>query len=248
MGLVEVEKKGTITINGMSTDDQVAHLGTLGEDNLGSLNLAPTDYEFKQVNPIQDQGMSGGHIKKEISVFSACLSTLLILLFVIGITALSGYVAYKFSKFNFAIFPKLESYNLEQYNTSIKRCFLILSGMLLGTCILVLIVYNVIIRSRFINNYLSNIGVFIYSVFSVIVNASLFLSVIYVYFIIVNKISRIIKGYADSGVITEAVNVNTIELFKYAIIVFCVIFLVVNSFSIVGIIKEKNRFIFEEEM
>jgi hypothetical protein len=50
------------------------------------------------------------------------------------------------------------------------------------------------------------------------------------------------------GIITESVNIKTIELFKYAIVVVCVIFLVINSFSLIGIIKEKNRFVFEEEM
>ena len=42
MGLVEIEKKNVVKIDGMSTDEQVQHLGTLGDENLGSLNLAPT--------------------------------------------------------------------------------------------------------------------------------------------------------------------------------------------------------------
>ena len=248
MGLVELEKKSTITIDGMSTDDQVAHLGTLGEDNLGSLNLEPTTYEFKQTNPIADQGMSGGHIKKEASAIKMCLSTLIILIVIIGFTVLAGFIAYKFSHFSFHIFPKLESYTVEQYNTCVKRCFLILSGMLIGTCILVLFVFNLLVKSRFINNYLSKIGVFVYSLFAVIVNSSLFLGVIFVYFFIVDKILKIIKGYSSKGIIVDGVNINTISLFKYAIVVFGVIFLVINSFNIVSVIKEKNRFVFEEEM
>ena len=111
-----------------------------------------------------------------------------------------------------------------------------------------LFVFNIIVKSRFINNYLSKIGTYIYSVFALVVNAGLFLGVIYVYFLIVNRITSTIKGYVSKGIITETVNVKTIELFKYAIIVFCVIFLVVNSFNIVGNIKEKNRFVFEEEV
>ncbi|MBQ4031564.1 MAG: hypothetical protein II625_07390 [Bacilli bacterium] len=247
MGFVEVEKKNTVTINGMSTDDQVQHLGTLGDDNLGSLNLEPTSYEYNP-SPIRDAGMSYGHVKKEVGIVKICFTTLFILVMVIGITALAGYLAIKFSKVDINLFPKLESYNLEQYNSSVKRCFLILSGMLFGTCILVLFVFNIIVKSRFINNYLSKIGTYIYSVFALVVNAGLFLGVIYVYFLIVNRITSTIKGYVSKGIITETVNVKTIELFKYAIIVFCVIFLVVNSFNIVGNIKEKNRFVFEEEV
>lgn len=247
MGFVEVEKKNTVTINGMSTDDQVQHLGTLGDDNLGSLNLEPTSYEYNP-SPIRDAGMSYGHVKKEVGIVKICFTTLFILAMVIGITALAGYLAIKFSKVDINLFPKLESYNLEQYNSSVKRCFLILSGMLFGTCILVLFVFNIIVKSRFINNYLSKIGTYIYSVFALVVNAGLFLGVIYVYFLIVNRITSTIKGYVSKGIITETVNVKTIELFKYAIIVFCVIFLVVNSFNIVGSIKEKNRFVFEEEV
>lgn len=248
MGFVELEKKGTVHIDGMSTDEQVAHIGTLGDDNLGSLNMAPSNYEFKPSGPIVDQGMSGGRIKKEMGVIKACISTLLIILFVFGFTILAGFIAYKSSKLDFHIFPVLESYNLEQYNTSMKRCFLILSGMLVGTCVLVLFVVNVVIRSRFINNYLSKIGTYIYAVYAVIVNTLLFLGVIYVYFIVVNRIGSKLNKLLTTGVITENVNIKTIELFKYAIIVCAVIFLVINSFSIVGIIKEKNRFVFEEEV
>ena len=248
MGLVELEKKGTIKVDGMSTDEQVAHLGTLGEDNLGSLNMEPTNYEFKQSNPIKDEGMNKGHFKKEANIVKICLSTILILVLIISITAIGGFIAVKVGKIDFHIFPRLESYDLGQYNTSIKRCFLILSGMLVGTCILVLFVFNMVIRSRFINNYLSKLGVFVYSVFAVLVNSSLFLGVIYGYFYIVDRISKLLNNYLDKGIIIENVNIKTIELFKYAVIVVCVIFLVVNSFSIVGIIKEKNRFVFEEEM
>ncbi len=248
MGLVGIEKKGTVKIDGMSTDEQVAHLGTLGEDNLGSLNLGPTNYEFKQTNPIADQGMNRGHFKKEVNIIKICLTTILLITFIIGFAAIGGFIAYKFGKINIHIFPRLESYDLKQYNTSIKRCFLILSGMLIGTCFLILFVFNLVVKSRFINNYLSKIGVFIYSIFAVIVNSALFIGVIYAYFYIVDRISKLLNNYLSKGIITESVNINTIELFKYAIVVVCIIFLVLNSFSVVGIIKERNQFVFEEEM
>lgn len=247
MGLVEIEKKGTITVDGISTDEQVAHLGTLGEDNLGSLNLAPTTYEYTPMAN-RDAGMSYGHIKKEASAISLAISTTLLILFIIGFAIGAGYLAMKFGKVSFHIFPQLESYNLQQYNDSLKRCFLILSGMLIGTCILLLIIYNLVVRSRFINNYLSKIGFYVYTIYAVVLNSALFLSVIYCYFLIVNKISSNLKKMLESGVITEAVNINTINLFKYAIVVLVVIFLVVNCFNVVSIIKEKNRFVFEEEM
>mgnify|MGYP007069938291 CR=1 FL=1 len=248
MGLVELEKNGTITVDGMSTDEQVAHLGTLGDDNLGSLNMVPTNFESKKMTQAVDQGMHRGHLKKETSVIKICFSTVLILLFIICFTGIASVVAYKFSKINVHIFPKLESYNLEQYNTSIKRCFLILSGLLIGICFIVLFVLNMVVKSRFINNYLSKVGVVFYSIFTVIVNCLLYLGVIGVFFFIVNKISSMLNNYMIKGIITENVNINTIELFKYAIVVVCVIFLVINSFSLIGIIKGKNQFVFEEEM
>ncbi len=247
MGLVEIEKKGTVTVNGVSTDEQVAHLGTLGEDNLGSLNLAPTSYEY--IPPAnRDAGMSYGHIKKEASAIGLAISTTMLIAFIIGFAVLAGYLVMKFGKVNFHIFPQLETYDLKQYNDSLKRCFLILSGMLVGTCILLLVVYNLVVRSRFINNYLSKIGYYVYTIFAVVLNSALFLAVIYCYFLIVNKISDNLRKMLESGVITENVNINTINLFKYAIVILVVIFLVVNCFNIVSIIKEKNRFVFEEEM
>ncbi len=248
MSLVEFDKKGTITVDGMSTDEQVAHLGTLGDENLGSLNMVPTNYESKRMTQAVDQGMHRGHLKKEANIVKICFSTLIILLFIICFTAIAGFIAYKFGKFNIHIFPKLESYNLEQYNTSIKRCFLILSGLLIGICFIVLFIINMVVRSRFINNYLSKIGIVFYSIFTVIVNCLLYLGVIGAFFFIVNKISSLLNRYMVKGIITESVNIKTIELFKYAIVVVCVIFLVINSFSLIGIIKEKNRFVFEEEM
>ena len=247
MGLIELEKKGTVTINGMSTDEQVAHIGTLGEDNLGSLNLAPTNYEFKQPT-IQDQGMHRGRIKKEVGIVSICVSTAFIILFIIGFTALAGFIAMKVTGYDFMIFPKMESYDLSQYNACIRRTFLILAGMLIGTCFIVLFVVNMVIKRRFAYHYVNKVNIFIYSIFAVAVNVFVYLGVIVLYFFEVNRISKHIKSLLDSGVITEKVNTGVLDGFKYAIIVVAIIFMVVNCFNIFSIVKEKNKFVIEEEM
>ena len=247
MGLIELEKKGTVTINGMSTDEQVAHMGTLGEDNLGSLNLAPTNYEFKQP-VIQDQGMNKGRVKREVGIFSVCLSTALILLFIIGFTTLAGYIAMKVTNYDFMIFPKMESYDLSQYNACVRRTFLILAGMLIGTCFIVLFIINMVVKSRFRNNFICKVNIFIYSVFAIATNVIIYLGVIMLYFFEVNRISKHIKGLLDSGVITEKVNTGVLDGFKYAIIIVAIIFMVINCFNIFSIVKEKNKFVIEEEM
>lgn len=246
MALLELEKKKTVKVDGVSTDEQVAHLGTLGQDNLGSLNLQPTNYEFKPQS--ESSGMSYGHLKKEVSIVKICFTTLFLVAFIIGFTYLAGYLAIKFTKFDFSIFPKMDTYNLEQYNSSLRRTFLILSGMLIGTCFIVLFVYNLVIKSRFLNNYLSKINTYIYSIYAIFINCILYFGVLFIYFFEVNKISKHLKELLETGKILEKVNINTIELFKYAIVVVTVIFMVINCFNIFNIVKDRNNFIFEEEV
>ncbi len=246
MALLEIEKKKTVKVEGMSTDEQVAHLGTLGQDNLGTLNLAPTNYEFKQHNDAA--GMNEGHLKTEVGIVSICIATFFLLLIIFGSLGVLGYVGIKVSKLNVQIFPTLSSYSMQQYKDSVIKTYLILGGMLFGTCLLTLILLNLVIKSRFISRYLSKMNVYIYSVFASLINCGMYFSILLLYFLEINKISKRIRNLYESGKIAEKANPNLVEPFKYIVVVLIVIFMIANCFRIMSIVKKKNQFIFEEEV
>ena len=62
------------------------------------------------------------------------------------------------------------------------------------------------------------------------------------FFYLVDEIKIIIQN----GVYLEAVNKETVEIFKYVIVVVITIFGVLNSFNGIGIIHKKKKFVLED--
>ena len=120
--------------------------------------------------------------------------------------------------------------------------------MLFGTCLLTLILLNLVIKSRFISRYLNKINVYIYSAFAALINCGMYFTILLLYFLEVNKVTKRVRSLYENGIIVEKANPNLIEPFKYIVVVLIVIFMISNCFRIMSIVKKKNQFIFEEEV
>ena len=246
MAMVSVEKSNVTKIEGSNTED-VNKARSIGDDNLGALNINNSSYDFTP-SKVKDSGMSRGHVKKEYSLFGICISTICLTLFVFLLTGLIAWIITKVAHVNISVFPYKDSFTAQEFNSCLRRSFLILSGLLIGLCILVLFSINMTVNSRFINHYLSKYNIYIYDVYVLIINFLTYVGIIYIFFMEITKLNNAFKHWLEDGVITEKVNINTINIFKYVVIIVVVIFMVANSFSLVGIIHKKNRFVFEEEM
>lgn len=247
MAMISVEKSNVTKVEGYNTDD-INKARRMGDDSLGALNVNnDTKYDFTP-SRVRDSGMSNGHVKKEYSLFGICISTVCLTLFVFLLIVLVVWLISKFTKVNLSVFPYRDSYTAAEFKVSLRRSFLILSGYLIGLCVLVLFSINMTVNSRFINHYLSKYNVYIYDIYVLIINFFTYMGIVYIFFMEITKLHNSFLRWIDDGVITETVNTETINLFKYVVIIVVVVFLVANSFSLVGLIHKKNRFVFEEEM
>jgi len=246
MALIDMQKTYSNKVDGVTSNDLINN-SKVGDDNLGTLNLNATNYEY---NPekVKDDGMNRGRVKREEGIVSICISTLITAILVFGLTLLAALIAMKFTGVKIDIFPTLDYYSLETYNASVRRSFIILASLLIGVCILIMFSLNLTIRSRFINNFLSKYNIYIYDIFSVFLNCFVYLGIIFLFFYIDNQMIEKINTLYKNGSIVIGVNLNTMELFKYIIIIVTIIFMILNAFNVVSIIHKKNRFVFEEEV
>ena len=248
MAVISVEKNSVTKVEGSTTED-VNKARSIGDDNLGALNNTNSSYEFTPLKAKnKDSGMSFGHVKKEYGLLGICISTLIIILLAFVFFVMVYLIATKGFKLNIKVFPVRDSYTAAEYKASLKKCFLILSGLLVGLCILIRLVVSLTVRTRFIRHYLAKFNIYAYDIYVLAINFFLYLGVIYIFFSEVNKLHNSFVRWVSEGIIKESVKVDTINIFKYIVIVVTVVFMVINSFTLVGIIHKKNRFVFEEEM
>jgi hypothetical protein len=246
MAMISVEKDSVTKVQGSTTAD-INKERSIGDDNLGALNISNSSYEFTPKKN-KDSGMSFGHIKKEYGLFGICISTIFIILIAFALLTMIYLIITKGFNINIRIFPVRDSYTAQEFKAGLRRSFLLLSGLLLGICVLVCLIVNLTVRTRFIKHYLSKFNIFVYDIYVLAINFFLYLGVIYIFFSEVSKLHNSFVKWLSDGVITEAVKTDTINIFKYIIVVVVVIFMVINSFALIGIIHKKNRFVFEEEM
>lgn len=246
MAMISVEKSHVTNVEGSNTED-VNKARSIGDDNLGALNIGNSSYDFTP-SKSKDSGMSFGHVKREYSLFGICISTICLTFLVFLICVGVVWLITKFTNVNLEIFPIRDSYTAAEFNTSLKRSFMIFSGLLIGVCVLVLFSLNMTVNSRFINHYLSKYNIFAYDIYVLAINIFTYLGVIFIFFTEITKLHNKFIVWVNDGVIKEAVNTETINIFKYVVVILVVVFMVANSFSLVSLIHKKNKFVFEEEM
>ena len=203
----------------------------------------PVNQDYSNVsnnlyNDYDNIGMNGNTIKSEITITEAIIEISAIL----AILILLVFIGCNISNFKFTLFTKLDEYTLSTYNAAVRRSFVLLSSALVIICFVVKFVINNAIRGRFRKKYLRKINIYIYDAFITIINLTLYILIAFFFFYLVNEINIIIQN----GNFIEEVNKETINIFKYVIVIVITIFGVLNSFSGISIIHKKNKFVLED--
>lgn len=251
MGLIEIER---VNRRKKVRRKQPRSNTVYVEQNLKNLNNQNIEqYSFtpelpKEKTPKQSSGMVGQHIQTEGNVTNICLLTfILTAISIIALIAIGFLIFTVFNKY-IAIFPKQESYTPDEFNSYLRRSFMILFGIISLLSIISMIIINRNVKDRFKYHYLSKYKVFIYDAFVVFQTTFLYICEMWVMFQVINGLYNNLLTYQTNGLITGSVNIETINVFKYIIVIIMTIFIVLNSFSSVDIIHEKNKFVFENQV
>ncbi len=226
--------------------DKDINNGYYKQEGIDRLNTSIEQYDFKKDH--HNEGMNDGKLKTEQGIISTCLVTLIKTVFIFMIIFLLFYIGFSLVNNNIEIFPSKSSYTTDEFNTYLKRAFILLFSLLVFLCTIVMIIINNIINSQFKYNYLTKINMYMYNVFITIINASIYLISSYFMFTIVDNLHKKFSLWKTAGTIVGEVNIDIINLFKYVIVSVVAIFIVVNSFSICNIVHTNNKFILEEEL
>ena len=193
-------------------------------------------------NDYDNVGMNGNTIKSEVKITTICVKTVIEISVILAIIIALVFVSTNIFNYKVTLFTKLDEYTLKDYNAEVRRSFALLSGALVAICFIVKIVINNAIRGRFSKKYLKKINIYIYDGFIVLINVILYILIAAFFFYLVNEINIIIQN----GKFIEEVNKDTINIFKYVIVIVITIFGVLNSFNGISIIHKKNKFVLED--
>lgn len=187
-------------------------------------------------------GMNGDTIKSEGNLASICLSTVIEIVVVLAIILALIFVGLNISGFKFDLFTRLDEYTLADYNGAIRRSYIMLSVALVVVCFIFKVIINNAVRGRFRKKYLKKLYIYIYDGILVLINICLYLLIAFFFFYLVNEIYDVIQ----ISTFIEEVNKETINLFKYIVVIVITIFGVLNSFTGISIVHNKNKFVLED--
>lgn len=249
MGLIELEKN---KLNQTPVQNPTYSDSVYKNDSLSNLNNVGTEtYTFatSDENRIANNlaTSSNPRFQKEGSLLAFCLTTIIPSFFLIFLIIGLGYLALT-SFTPIEIFPYRSSYTADEFNSSLRRSFIILFIIISFLSIISMIIINNIVKSRFNNYYLSKFKMYFYDFFIIIQNILLYICEMFIMFSVVNSIYNDFTSWKSSGIITGNVNIDTIEIFKYVIVIVMTIFIVINSFSSIDIIHQKNKIVFENQI
>jgi len=226
--------------------DKTATNGYYKQDTINRLNTTIEQYDFKKDHT--KEGMSDGKIKTEQGLISTCLVTLLKTAIILIIISILLYVGFSLLNNNIELFPSQSNYTNNEFNEYLKRTFILLFSILIFICSIIMVIINNIVNSQFRYNYLTKINMYIFNIFMILINASLYIINSYCMFQIVDNLHEKFSLWKKAGTIIGEVNIDTINIFKYVIVSVIAIFIVINAFSICNIVHTNNKFILEEEM
>ena len=214
------------------------------QNNVGNMD-SMNNMNNISYNPVDENdyiGVKGDTIKKETTLYSSILSTIIEAVIVLWIIGLLVFIGLNISKFKIELFTLLDSYTLEEYNAAIRRSFVMLSGSLIIMCFVIKFVINTSIRGRFRRLYLNKFNIYAYDVFVWVFNIVVYLGVGFFFFYLINEIhdTILLQNFVDE------VNKETINLLKYAVVIIITIFGMLNSFSGVSIVHKNNKFVLDD--
>lgn len=186
-------------------------------------------------------------IKNEASIVNVCLNTLIKSAMKIGIVCLISYLIIWIGKIDFELFI-IKDYTSEVFFSEIRKFALIIGISLLAICILIKLSINGSIKSVFKRKYLNKVNVYIYDVFSVIVNILYYVITSSVYFYFINTYYDRLVKWQETGRVVDTVNIDILNWFKYGVVIIIAIFVAANSLKSISIIHERNEFRIEDEI
>ena len=104
------------------------------------------------------------------------------------------------------------------------------------------------IKSVFKRKYLNKVNVYIYDVFSVILNIIMYSVTSSVCFYYLNMYYDRLEKWQEIGRLVKNANIEIINWFKYAVVIVVAIFIAVNSLKSISIIHSRNEFRLEDEI
>lgn len=209
---------------------------------IASLNSQKEEYVEKTAN---SEGMNNGRIKVERDIITSCLSTFIKIIIISASLIALLYLGFHYLDNKVELFPYQSSYTAKEFNEYLRRSFILLFVLLSFGCSLLMLIINNIVTKQFKKHYLSKINVYIYEIFTIIINIAIYVLGAWCMFILIDKLYDKFVFWQSAGTIIGSVNIEIINLFKYVITSVVAVFIVINSFSICNIVHKNNKFVFE---
>ena len=148
--------------------DTAKNNGLYSEASITNLNNNDTkEYSY---NFSDNSGMNGDELKVERDLVSTCgLTFIKIIIFTAVILGLL-YLGFGYLDSKVSLFPYQSSYTAKEFNEYLRRSFLLMFLILSFGCSLVMVIITNIVTKEFKRNYLSKLNVYIYDVFTVLLN------------------------------------------------------------------------------
>lgn len=243
MKLVKVKKEFKPNVGPEEMPKQKENLFGDSLDMLNNLNN-DSHYDFGSDKvSVNDRDV----IKLEEPIVKCCINTFTKSFLKVGIVCLICYLLLKVFNVDFKIFL-VQDYSKEIFYSELRKLFIIVSIILLLVCILIKISINGSIKSVFKRKYLNKVNVYIYDVFSVILNIIMYSVTSSVCFYYLNMYYDRLEKWQEIGRLVKNANIEIINWFKYAVVIVVAIFIAVNSLKSISIIHSRNEFRLEDEI
>lgn len=243
MKLVKVKKEFKPNVGQEEMPKQKENLFGDSLDMLNNLNN-DSHYDFGSDKvSVNDRDV----IKLEEPIVKCCVNTFTKSFLKVGFVCLICYLLLKVFNVDFKIFL-VQDYSKEIFYSELRKLFIIVSIILLLVCILIKISINGSIKSVFKRKYLNKVNVYIYDVFSVILNIIMYSVTSSVCFYYLNMYYDRLEKWQEIGRLVKNANIEIINWFKYAVVIVVAIFIAVNSLKSISIIHSRNEFRLEDEI
>lgn len=253
MGFIKVEREVPSGVNNANNSGNINtrvnnSTNFNGYDSLSNLNGGSCGYNYDFASEHDAPGMGEGKLKNERGLLGAFFQTLVNILVSVLILCGLVYLGVRYLDTSISLFPVRDTYTAMQFNDGLKKCFLISFLVIVFMMFITMIIVNGAVKKVFRKKYLNKINIYIYDFYLVLVNIGVYVLEAFLMFQVVDDLHSDFKLWVETKKILESVNIETIMFFKYVIVVIIAIFMVLNSFSAIGIVHKKNKFVLNGEV
>lgn len=239
-GVPDVSKTSDVVASSINT-------GMYLQPSMGDLNTGSEDYAYDfEADHEKDTGMDEGKIKVERDVITTCLSTFIKVVVMSCLLLVLLYLGFLYLDSKVELFPYQSSYTAIEFNEYLRRSIILMFLLLAFGCSIFMILMTNVVTKQFKRHYLTKFSVYVYDVFTSFINFVIYCVGAWCMFQVVDGLYEKFVFWEQAGTIVGSVNIETINIFKYVITSVVAVFIVINTFSIVGIVHKNNKFAFDE--